>query len=88
VATELAPDPDTGMIFFLTLKKAKPVLDIHVESRRKKSTTIEKLYPDCAIVDVTSKGAKPIVQFSPFYPHGKIPIPNTPDIFAQSVEGL
>jgi hypothetical protein len=28
------------------------------------------------------------VRFSPFYPHGGIPVPNSPGIFAQSVEGL
>ncbi len=28
------------------------------------------------------------MQFSPFYPHGGIPVPHSPDSFAQSVEGL
>jgi hypothetical protein len=28
------------------------------------------------------------VRFSPFYPHGGIPIPNSPGVFAQSVEGI
>ncbi|HEX4607104.1 MAG TPA: hypothetical protein VH092_02780 [Urbifossiella sp.] len=40
------------------------------------------------VLDVTSKGADPWVRFSPFYPHGGIPIPNTPDQTAVSVEGL
>lgn len=28
------------------------------------------------------------MRFSPFFPHGGIPIPNTPGSFAESVEGL
>jgi hypothetical protein len=40
------------------------------------------------ILDVTSRGEQPWVRFSPFYPHGGIPIPNTPGSFACSVEGL
>ena len=56
---------------------------ITIESRRKKPTTIESLHPGAMIVDVTSKGSEPWVRFSPFFPHGDIPIP-----FAQTVEGL
>ena len=37
---------------------------------------------------MTSKGEEPWVRFSPFYPHGGIPVPGTPGTFAQSVEGL
>jgi hypothetical protein len=58
-----------------------------VESRRKKFATIEKLWPGALIVDVTSKGAEPWVRFSPFFPHGGIPIPNSSGVFAESVEG-
>lgn len=61
---------------------------IAVESRRKKPAAIQKLWPKAAVVDVTSKGEEPWVRFSPFYPHGGIPIPNTPAEPAQSVEGL
>jgi uncharacterized protein DUF6939 len=63
-------------------------MQIVVESRRKKLASVEKLWPGAAIIDVTSKGAEPWVRFSPFYPHGGIPIPNTPSQTAQSVEGL
>lgn len=59
-----------------------------VESRRRKLATIEKRWPGATIIDVTSKGGEPWVRFSPFYPHGGIPIPNSPGQFAQSVEGL
>ncbi|MDQ2730713.1 MAG: hypothetical protein M3Y56_03560 [Armatimonadota bacterium] len=63
-------------------------MGIVVESRRKKLASVEKLWPGSLIIDVTSKGTEPGVRFSPFYPHGGIPIPNSPAAFAQSVEGL
>jgi hypothetical protein len=61
---------------------------VAVESRRKKPASVEKLWPGSAIIDVTSRGIEPWVRFSPFYPHGGIPIPNSPSESAQSVEGL
>ena len=63
-------------------------MQVVVESRRKKLASVEKLWPGATILDVTSKGDEPWVRFSPFYPHGGIPIPNSPGQFAQSVEGL
>jgi hypothetical protein len=63
-------------------------MKIVVESRRKKRATIEKAWPDALVADVTSKGEEPWVRFSPFYPHGGIPVPGTPGTFALSVEGL
>jgi hypothetical protein len=63
-------------------------MPITIESRRKKPDTLAKLYPGVLVADVTSKGPEPWVRFSPFFPHGGIPIPNTPDQFAASVEGL
>lgn len=63
-------------------------MPIAIESRRKKPDTLAKLYPGALVADVTSKGPEPWVRFSPFFPHGGIPIPNTPDQFAASVEGL
>ena len=63
-------------------------MPIAVESRRKKRATIEKTWPGALILDVTSKGEEPWVRFSPFYPHGGIPVPNSPGVFARSVEGL
>ena len=65
-----------------------PAITMIVESRRKKRSTIEEAWPGALILDVTSKGEEPWVQFSPFYPHGGIPVPHSPDSFAQSVEGL
>ena len=63
-------------------------MPIIVESRRKKHATIEKAWPDALILDVTSKGEEAWVRFSPFYPHGGIPVPGSPGTFAQSVEGI
>jgi hypothetical protein len=60
---------------------------IVVESRRAKPATIERRWPGAVVFDVTSKGPDPWVRFSPFYPHRGIPIPNTPDQAAVSVEG-
>jgi hypothetical protein len=59
-----------------------------LENRRKKTESLKKLYPDALIVDVTSKGQAPWIKFSPFYPHGNIPVPLSVDCFAASVEGI
>ena len=64
------------------------MMTITVESRRKKLASVEKLWPGATIIDVTSKGVEPWVRFSPFYPHGGVPIPNTAAETARSVEGL
>src|SRR5688572_4952769 len=63
-------------------------MPIAVESRRKQKSILEKNWPGALILDVTSRGEEPWVRFSPFFPHGGIPIPNTPGTFARSVEGL
>ena len=56
---------------------------------RKSKKQIEKYKEDgWSIVDVTSKSNSEYVKFSPFYPHGKIPIPGISDLFADSVEGI
>ena len=59
-----------------------------IESRRKKPATILRLYPDATLIDVTSRAPLPWVKFSPFYPHGHIPVPLSPGRFAHSVEGI
>jgi hypothetical protein len=64
------------------------MMSIYVDSRRKNDATLRKLYPDALLLDVTSKGTMPWVKFSPFYPHGGIPVPFSPDVTAQSVEGI
>ena len=61
---------------------------IYIESKKKSMTTLLKKYPTAKILDVTSKGEEPWVKVSPFYPHGEIPIPHSPNHFAVSVEGI
>lgn len=60
----------------------------HVASRRLSSTTLQKRFGAAVYVDVTSRAAKPWVRFSPFFPHGGIPVPFTPGRTAASVEGI
>lgn len=61
---------------------------IVIQSKRKKRITIERAFPNARIIDLTSKGQMPWVKFSPFYPHGGIPVPFSPNVTAQSVEGI
>ena len=63
-------------------------MPIVIESRRKKLATLSTAWPGALVRDVTSKGPQPWVRFSPFYPHGGIPVPNTSDEMAASVEGV
>ena len=64
---------------------------IYIANKKTKETTILKKYPNALILDISSKGEQPWVKFSPFYPHGNIPIPpksDNPKYFSQTVEGI
>lgn len=61
---------------------------IYVESVKKSLKSIRKKHPTAEIIDVTSKGEVPWIYLSPFYPHGKIPVPYSPGFFSNSVEGI
>ena len=74
-------------INFAKFIKSKPLM-ITVESKKKKLETLMKDYPGAMIIDVTSHADDEFVQFSPFYPHGGIPIPFTEGVTSQSVEGI
>ncbi|MDY0986514.1 hypothetical protein SOM12_03750 [Flavobacterium sp. CFBP9031] len=63
-------------------------MPIVVCNRRKSIQNIEKEYPNCQIIDVTSKATDDYVKFSPFYPIGNIPIPFTENRFSESIEGI
>lgn len=63
-------------------------MPLRVESRRKQPQTLHKQYSDALLIDVTSKADVPWVKFSPFYPHGNIPVPFSPNVTGQSVEGI
>lgn len=72
---------------FVPNENPKPVTII-VESKKKKMETLEKEYPGAMIIDVTSHADDEFVKFSPFYPHGGIPIPYSNGVTSQSVEGI
>jgi hypothetical protein len=61
---------------------------IQLDSRRRAPATLQARYPDATILDVTSRGPEPWVRLSPFYPHGDIPVPFSPGVTGQSVEGI
>ena len=61
---------------------------IYIESKKKSMKTLLRSYPNARILDVTSKGDEPWIKVSPFYPHGNIPIPHSPNYFSVSVEGI
>jgi hypothetical protein len=63
-------------------------MEIIVQNRKKSIEKLSSEYPGSEIIDVTSKSANEFVRFSPFYPHGNIPVPFSNDIYAESVEGI
>jgi hypothetical protein len=64
-------------------------MSLVVESRRKAEAGLHKRYgAEALLLDLTSKGALPWQRFSPFYPHGGIPVPYSPGFYGQSVEGI
>jgi hypothetical protein len=65
-----------------------PGMAIQVASRRRSAARLAEAYPAARIIDVTSRAEQPWVRLSPFYPHGGIPVPRSPGVTAQSVEGI
>jgi uncharacterized protein DUF6939 len=63
-------------------------MKLFVANRRRKLTGLAEAHPDALILDVTSRASPPWVQLSPFYPHGGIPVPFSPGVFGESVEGI
>ncbi len=61
---------------------------IFIENIKKKAKSINKLYPNAEVIDVTSRASLPFVRFSPLYPHGNIPVPFSPNTYSYSVEGI
>ena len=61
---------------------------IIIESKRKKTETLFKKYPDAILADVTSKAKDGLVKLSPFYPHYGIPVPFSPGYTATCVEAV
>ncbi|MDL4817979.1 hypothetical protein QP089_27285 [Actinomadura sp. OS1-43] len=63
-------------------------MGIHVASRRRARESVVAQWPGAVVLDVTSRGPEPWVRFSPFYPHGGIPVPFSDGVTAASVEGI
>lgn len=61
---------------------------IIVESKRKKTATLLKKYPDAILADVTSGAKDGLQKLSPFYPHGGIPVPFSEGYTATCVEAI
>ncbi|XVV06571.1 DUF6939 family protein [Actinosynnema sp. CA-248983] len=59
-------------------------MTIEVASKRRRTQG----FGDAVVLDVTSRGVEPWVRFSPFFPHGGVPVPFTPDVVGASVEGV
>ena len=55
---------------------------------RQAAASAAREQPERVIIDVTSRADEPWVRFSPFYPHGGIPVPGSDDTTAASVEGI
>lgn len=62
---------------------------IYVENKKRKLEKVKEKYPNIEILDMTSKSLRRDAQIlSPFFPHGKIPIPFSPGHYASCVEGI
>jgi hypothetical protein len=63
-------------------------MPIVIIRKRKKSHLRSLDHSDVELFDVTYNGPIPWVKFSPFYPHGNIPVPLSPGYVAVSVEAI
>lgn len=62
---------------------------IYVVNKRRKIDRIKKEFPNADILDVTSQSDERCTQIlSPFYPHGNIPVPYSPNYYATCVEAI
>jgi hypothetical protein len=66
----------------------KKMIDILIENRRKNISGLKERYKDYIILDLTSKSEEKWIRFSPFYPHGNIPVPFSDGYFSETVEGI
>jgi hypothetical protein len=63
-------------------------MKILIASKKSSLSLLQTKYPGFEIIDVTSRGQEPFVKFSPFYPHGGIPVPFSDGYTSFSVEGI
>ncbi len=59
-----------------------------IASRRLAAATLHARYGMVPLIDLTSRGPQPWRRFSPFYPHGNIPVPFMVEQRGASVEGI
>ncbi|TNE49944.1 MAG: hypothetical protein EP343_10465 [Deltaproteobacteria bacterium] len=62
-------------------------MSFHVSHKSRQPASLEKHFPGATVLDLTSKASEPWVKFSPFYPHGNIPVPFS-NATTESVEGM
>lgn len=63
-------------------------MQIVIKNKKCSTDKIKREYPDCVIIDVTSKAKDEFVKLSPFYPHREIPIKPEQGLCGASVEGI
>ncbi|MGK0289307.1 MAG: hypothetical protein ACI86H_000743 [bacterium] len=61
-------------------------MSILVKNKSMMKESLKKKFPDAVVIDVTSKATDDWLYFSPFYPIGNIPVPFSPNTFAQSIK--
>lgn len=62
---------------------------IYIENKKRKIEKIQEQYPGADILDITSASTTRYAQMlSPFYPHGNIPVPFSPGVYATCVEAI
>ena len=61
---------------------------IMVGSKRRGAEALREEAPEAIILDLTSRAELPWVRFSPFFPHGEIPVPFSGGWMSRSVEGI
>ncbi len=71
-----------------TLKGLRHMTIIIANKKSKPDNLRKKFGDDIEIIDVTSKAVEPWVHFSPFWPHGNIPVPFSDGVVATCVEGV
>lgn len=62
---------------------------IYIENKKRKLEKIQEQYPNADILDITSTSNTQYAKLlSPFYPHGNIPVPFSPGVYATCVEAI
>ena len=80
---------ETKKPMIIVESKRKPLEPVAKKDAKGRPTvSLMEQYPDAMIIDATSHAQDEFVKFSPFYPHGGIPVPFMEGAHALSVEGI